>query len=138
MSKRKSKKSKNTTLIVFFSDNFIIAIALLLYFFLWKEKLRVKINVSVAMVVAEDIMTEENTTFGTQTKMINHSHQVQTTIINHVENTEPVQTKTTIGSLNNFLNGLCIFLIHFRVILYNKNEKFKIFPEYFKYNEIRM
>lgn len=37
MSKRKSKKSKNTTLIVFLVITFIIAIALLLYFFLWKE-----------------------------------------------------------------------------------------------------
>jgi len=37
MSKRKSKKSKNTMLIVFLVITFIIAIALLLYFFLWKE-----------------------------------------------------------------------------------------------------
>ena len=37
MSKRKSKKSKNTTLIVFLVITFIIAIALLLYFLLWKE-----------------------------------------------------------------------------------------------------
>lgn len=37
MSKRKNKKSKNTMLIVFLVITFIIAIALLLYFFLWKE-----------------------------------------------------------------------------------------------------
>ena len=37
MSKRKSKKSKNTTLIVFLVITFTIAIALLLYFLLRKE-----------------------------------------------------------------------------------------------------